>query len=217
MSTRRGILSLLVLPLACAGCVRGQLGEPPETAPAPAPERPAVVEKGTPQPAPVEHTFRLCAVAPGQTTGLRTLEAVVIEGRADTLAVLGGERVPLTDAVGAAHVATRAPWFVERRSLEISAAGRVQRFGIYDVAREIEAGQLAYLGTVDSLPVYVAAEDVAPVKAELVRRLAIDHNLTKILAESPAIRARLRAVDVLYVPLHATGCIFQPLLRAGVR
>jgi hypothetical protein len=188
---------------------------PATRAPAPRPE--PVVAPREPPPAPAETHFRLCALAPGTPAGLRELDAVRVAGRPDTLAEVAGQRMPLGQAVGSVRVADQMAWFRAHQALDIRFGPRVQSYRIYDVGRIIPAGQLAYLGTIDDLPVYAAASDVAPVQPVLTRLLAGEQSLPRLLAADPALVVHLRAVDVLYVPLHATGCIFQPLLKEGAQ
>ena len=146
--------------------------------------------------------------------GLRTVAAVRRAGEPDTFAILAGRRVPLRKALGDARVAGQTRWFRERHSLEVPLGrGREPRhFAIYDVGRIIEGGQLAYLGTVDRLPVFAAAEDVAPVRAELTRSLQTQTDLPRLLAASARLRASFQALEVVYVPLRRSGCVFQALV-----
>ena len=111
-------------------------------------------------------------------------------------------------------MAGQTRWFRERHSLEVPLGrGREPRhFAIYDVGRIIEGGQLAYLGTVDRLPVFAAAEDVAPVRAELTRSLQTQTDLPRLLAASARLRASFQALEVVYVPLRRSGCVFQALV-----
>lgn len=217
MRSLRSISSLALLLLAATGCARWHRGEPaPEPGRSAAPaarESPRAAEKERVREAPAEHRFALCALAPRSTNGLRRLEALRIEGHADTLALVEGRRLPLSEVVGEVPTARQAAWFSAKKPLTLTVGPRTLRFQIYDVGRVIGAGDLAYLGTLDGLPVYAAAADVASMEKELKLLLAEDHDLTHVLARSTALRTRLRATDVLYVPLSRTGCVFQPLLR----
>lgn len=219
MRSLRSIPSLALVLLAASGCARWHRGEPaPEPGRSAAPaarESPRAAEKERERvrEAPAEHRFALCALSPHSANGLRRLEALRIDGHADTLALVEGRRLPLSEVVGEVPTARQAAWFSAKKPLTLAVGGRTLRFQIYDVGRVIGAGDLAYLGTLDGLPVYAAAADVASMEKELKLLLAEDHDLTHVLARSTALRTRLRATDVLYVPLTRTGCVFQPLLR----
>ncbi len=214
MSLRRSVPVAILAGIALA-CAHGGGGPPPEPAPPVPPVTPPVTTKAGPAPAaPAERSLRLCALAPSQPSGLRTLDAVVVEGREDTLAIVDGRRVPLAAGVGPVRVLGESAW-ASGRTLDLQVGAAVQRYRIYDVARVIEPGQLAFLGTADAVPVFAAAEDVAPVAAELARLQAAERELPMRLTGSAPLRARLREIDVLYVPARATGCIFQAMLRVG--
>jgi len=209
-------LSLLAAAtlLACHGTVgEAPIPERPEGAEA----RPAPRDEPTPAPVPappaVAKRLELCAVAPRTPAGLRVLHALRLEGEADTLAVLDGRRVPLAQAVGEVRVAHQTRWFAAKEPLTIVDGPRTLRYEIYDVGRVIEPGDLTYLGMADGLPLYAAAADLAAVKPELEKLLATEHDIARLLAQSAPLRARLHAIDVLYVPLTPTGCVFQAMLR----
>jgi len=221
MRSLRSIPTLALALLAATGCSRFHRGEPapvagrsaaPAAREAPRREAPRS-EKERVREAPGEHRFALCALAPHSTAGLRRLEVLRIEGRADTLALVEGKRLPLSEVVGEVPTARQMAWFSAKKPLTLPIGQHTLRYQIYDVGRVIEAGDLAYLGMVDGLPVYAAAEDVAPAARELKPLLEEDRDLVRLLARSPALRRQLRSTDVLYVPLSRTGCVFQPLLR----
>jgi len=216
MRTLRSIpLSILAVAalLACQHWSTGEAPVPRRPQPAAPPSAPREEPQPAPAPPVVEKRLDLCALAPGSTTGLRVLHAVRLEGRPDTLAVVDGRRVPLSEAIGQVRLARETTWFPARKPLVLPVTPRPLRYEIYDVERVIEPGELTYLGMADGLPLYAAAADVAPVKPELAKLLGEEQDLAKLLAGSAALRARLKAVDVLYAPLTATGCVFQPLLR----
>jgi hypothetical protein len=214
VSLRRSIPVAILAGIAL-GCAHGREVRAPEPAPPVPTVTPPVASKAGPaSAAQAERSLRLCALAPSQPSGLRTLDAVVVEGREDTLAVVDGRRLPLAAEVGPVRILGESAW-ATGRTLDLQVGAAVQRYRIYDVARVIEPGQLAYLGTADAVPVFAAAEDVAPVAAELARLQGAERELPMRLTDSAVLRARLRAIDVLYVPARATGCIFQPMLRVG--
>ncbi len=219
MRSLRSIPTLALALLAVSGCSRWHRGEPaPEPGRSAAPAarespRAAEREREREREAPAERRFTLCALSPHSSAGLRHLEALRIEGHADTLALVEGRRLPLSEVVGEVPTARQTAWFSAKKPLVLAVGPRTLRYQIYDVGRVIEAGDLAYLGTLDGMPVYAAAADVAPVEKELKPLLAEDRDLAHLLVKSAALRTQLRAVDVLYVPLTRTGCVFQPLLR----
>ncbi len=209
-----------VLTAAALAC--GRPGELPM--PTPAPPEPARTTSGRaegarkaePAPPPVEERLTLCALAPASPAGLRTLEAVHVAGAPDTLALVADKRVPLPEALGAVRVASQETWYRSQLFLDLRVGAGTRHFAIYDLPRVIEPGELAYLGTVEGLPVYAAAADVASVKNELGLLLGSERELPKLLAGNAQLRTAFRGISVLYVPLTATGCVFQSLLRVEV-
>jgi hypothetical protein len=150
-------------------------------------------------------------VDPSVWGGLREVHIAFMPGAADTFAVAGRRRVPADSAI--AEVAG-LPWAAARQPLELM-AGRVRRrFAPYGVARIINAADLAFIGSVRGLPLFVAAADVEGVRGELEDAARSPSGLVRALEQRRVLRDRLDRVDVLYAPVQATGCIFQPLLRA---
>jgi hypothetical protein len=79
----------------------------------------------------------------------------------------------------------------------------------FGTARNIDMGDLAYIGTVNGLPVFANRSDVTG--------LTIPAPAGEI-ATTPALVTGLRKVQVLYVPLSPYGCNFQPIqLQQAVR
>jgi hypothetical protein len=75
----------------------------------------------------------------------------------------------------------------------------------------IDAGQLSYLGLVNGYPVYADRDEVADINSALaeLRRADARRDLGNILDERKDLRDELDDVKRLYVPLQATGCVFQ--------
>ena len=69
---------------------------------------------------------------------------------------------------------------------------------------------LVFLGTVNGVPVYADVDEAASFRAQL--QAQTNRDLTAILANR-ALRDEIDDVRTLYVPLRATGCVFQPVLR----
>jgi hypothetical protein len=65
------------------------------------------------------------------------------------------------------------------------------------------------------VPVYADKDEVADVIGELndLNRAQAGTDLGKILGEHKDLRAQLDDVKVIYVPLYATGCVFQGVQR----
>ncbi len=219
MSTLRSIPTVFTVAVVLACASPG----PPQT-PSPAPPEPSraaagraqAERKAEPAPPPVQERLKLCALAPATPAGLRSLDAVHVAGTPDTVAVVGEQRMTLAEALGQVRVASQATWFQSHLFLDLKVGAATRHFAIYDLPRVIEAGELAYLGMADGLPVYAAAADVASVKAELPLLLTTERDLGTLLAGNAALRTAFRAMSVLYVPLAPTGCVFQPLLRVEV-
>lgn len=216
----RHSIPAFVLACAVTACAHATVGEAPpvavSTEPAPATKAgPAPAAASVAPVAPTEHKVRVCAVAPADPTGLRMLDAIRFEGRPDTLAVIDGKRVPVSEALGSVRVAGHVAWFAGRRTLDLPLGGTVRKYAIYDLGRVIEPGDLSYLGSTEGVGLFAAREDVAPIAAELATLHASEHDLVKLVTMSSRLRARLRAIEVLYIPLQPTGCLFQPLVWTG--
>ena len=192
-----------------AGLARPQVAvvvPAPAPAPAPAPVTPA------PAPAPREDAITVCVIDPTSAAGIRTQNAILVEGR-DTMVMVNGTRTPLRSAVGQVMVARNADWYVRGQPLTLSIGADRLEYLTHQGAVVIEADRLAYLGTVNGYPVYANRDEVADVMGELndVRRAQASNDLGKILGERRDLRDELEDVEFLYVPLETTGCVFQPL------
>ena len=77
----------------------------------------------------------------------------------------------------------------------------------------IEANSLSYIGNVQGMPVYADASTLGPVAG-----FTPGADLSQAVDQRPLIRQALMKIDVVYVPLQATGCTFQPMqMQAEVR
>ena len=76
----------------------------------------------------------------------------------------------------------------------------------------IDAGDLAYLGTVNGVPVYADRDDVSSISSQLSSARANGTELNTIITNQD-IANGLTNVKVLYVPTQATGCNFQAMQR----
>lgn len=177
---------------------------PPAPAPPPAPE-----------PEPEGRPVRVCVIDPGEVSGFRTVEATYYPVEGDTLAFQNGQEVAIDRVAGNAEVASESDWYIAGRPLVVAVDGGQTEYVAYMGPRRIESYQLAYLGTVDGLPVYANASETATFDAELRRARQADPNaeLEDFLEDDPAVRNAFNDIEVLYVPLERTGCVFQAVQR----
>ena len=171
--------------------------------PAPAPE---------PEPAPREEAISVCVIDPTATTGLRTVNALYLPETGDTVMVMGLERRPLRDAVGEVSVAATSDWYIRGEPMTITFGNTRWEYVSYGASRAIDPYQVVFLGTVNGVPVYADANDVADIRTE-ISTIAPSQPLTQTLATNARLRSELNDVRVLYVPLQPTGCIFQAVTR----
>ncbi len=196
----------------------GQLGlsflfgvqSPPVVAVAPPPPAPAP----TPVPEVRREAISVCVIDPTSPGGVRMQAATLIEGR-DTVITVGGTDRPLRESVGNVMVASNADWYVRGQPLTMNIGTQSVEFATYGTARTIEATELAFLGTVNGVPVYADRDEVQDVIEELneLNRAQAGTDLGKILEEHKDLREDLNDVKVLYVPLYSTGCVFQGVQR----
>lgn len=198
--------------------IYGQLGltflfgiaRPPVVAVAPPPPAPAP----TPVPEVRREAINVCVVDPTSPGGLRMQAATLIEGR-DTVITVGGTDRPFRESVGNVMVASNADWYVRGQPLTMTIGKQNVEFATYGTARVIEPTDLAFLGTVNGVPVYADKDEVQDVIEELneLNRAQAGTDLGKILEEHKDLREDLDDVKVVYVPMYATGCVFQGVQR----
>lgn len=189
------------------------LREPPVVAVAPAPPPPP---PPAPEPPPArEDNIMVCVVDPTAPNGLRMQEAIYLVDAGDTVVVVNGQRRPLSTAVGTVVTASNQPWYVSGAPLVIDVGRTNYEYLTYQGAVRIEADRLTYLGTVNGLPVYADRDQVADVRDQLadVRQARATGDLGNILEQEQDLREAIDALQVVYVPLQPTGCVFQPLQR----
>lgn len=176
---------------------------------------PAPVE---PAPAPTPEVTResisVCVIDPTAPGGIRMQSAFLVAGR-DTVVTVDGTDRPLNTAVGNVSVASNADWFVRGEPLTMRIGTRNVEFATYGSARVVEATDLAFLGTVNGIPVYADRNEVAEIITELdeLNRANQGRDLGQILEENRELRDEIDDVKVLYVPMHSTGCVFQAVQR----
>jgi hypothetical protein len=193
--------------------VYGQLGvhylmglaSPPVVAVAPAPAPPP------PPPPPVVTTQNVdvCVVDPTAPGGLRTVTAQFNPSTNDTTVMVNGTSMPLSQSVPNVTVASGQTWYVQGQPMIIGTGRSQIAYVSFGSARNIGASDLAYVGTLNGMPVYANRADVAT--------MTIPANPGDINT-NPTLVTGLRNVQVLYVPLTPTGCDFQPVqLQQQVR
>lgn len=183
-------------------------------APAPAPAPPPAPAPEPPPP-PREDNITVCVIDPTATGGIRMQQAVFVHDSGDTLVVVNGNRVPLNQAVGTVAVARDADWYVRGAPLNVTIGNQTWEFVTYGGATMVQSNDLAFLGTVNGMPVYANAAEIQDVREELdeARAARADGDFAKILEENQDLREDLDDLRILYVPLETTGCVFQPVQR----
>jgi len=199
--------------------VYGQIGltflfgvaRPPVVAIAPAPAP-------TPAPAPAptvrRESLSVCVIDPTAPGGIRMQTATLIEGR-DTVITVNGSDRPFRSSIGNVMVASNADWYVRGQPLTMTVGTQKVEFATYGTARTVEASDLAFLGTVNGVPVYADKDEVNDVIEELneLNKAQRGTDLGKLLEEHKDLREDLEDVKVVYVPLYASGCVFQGVQR----
>ena len=174
----------------------------PTPAPLPEPTPP-------PPPAPTTTTASVCVVDPTLGTGLRTETATITIARGDTTVMVNGTATPLRSAFTGVPVASSAQWYVQGQPLAIGTGRNALAYVSFGSARNIDAGDLTYVGTINGLPVYANKTDVASLT---IPNPPVD------ITTNPTLVTGLKNVQVLYVPVTAYGCNFQPIqLQQAVR
>jgi hypothetical protein len=176
----------------------------------PAPPPPAAPP---PPPPPTEEMVTVCVIDPTTTGGIRTESAVFVPSTGDTLITVNGQRVPLRTATSGVIVASNASWYVSGAPLVMNIGSERVELATTGTPRMVTATDLAFLGTINGLPVYADADEVQDVREELaeLNRAQRGTDLGKLLSEHKDIREDLADVKVFYVPLQPTGCVFQAL------
>lgn len=203
--------------------ISGQIGlhilagleAPPVVAVAPAPPPPPPPPTPEPPPAPREESIMVCVVDPTADNGLRMQQATYLVDAGDTVVTVNGQRQPLSSAVGNVVVAGNQPWYVSGAPLTVNVGNTSYEYLTYQGAVRIESDRLTYLGTVNGLPVYADRDQVADVRSQIAdaRSAQATGDLEDILEQEQDLREAVDALQVVYVPLQPTGCVFQPLQR----
>lgn len=187
------------------------LAAPEVIAVAPAPPPPPA-PRPQPAPQPVEENITVCVIDPGAEGGIRTVNAIYLPERGDTMVVVNGQRQALRGTLPRVMLASEADWFVRGEPLQLELAPDLTlEYTTWQSGRVIPATDLAYLGMVRGLPVYASSNDVRDIRADLaeLRRAQATDDLNDILDERQDIRDEIEDIQYLYVPLRPTGCVFQ--------
>jgi len=187
---------------------------PPPPTPAPEPQ-PTPVTPPPPPPPPAEENITVCVIDPTVADGIRSESAVFIPSAGDTLITVNGQRVKLNSTLGTVVVASSADWYVRGAPLELMVGKSKIQFQTTGTPQMQTAADLAFLGTVNGVPVYADRDDVKDIYQELVElnRAQRGADLAKLMEEHKDLREDLNAVKALYVPVQPTGCVFQSLTR----
>jgi len=170
-------------------------------APAPAPP-PAPVA-----PAPVERTAQVCVIDPSGTAGYRTVTTYTTDN-GEPMVDMNGNRVAFTTTYRDIQVAPSAQWFVQGQPLTFRIGNEDVGYVTYGSSRTISGDDLAYLGTVNGLPVYADRDDIGSWDLGSSRG-----DLNSMLSSNQTWQTGFQNVRVLYVPMQPTGCVFQALQR----
>jgi hypothetical protein len=177
---------------------------------APPPE-PAPV---TPTPTITRESISVCVVDPTATGGIRMQQATLVAGR-DTVITVGGTDQPFSSSVGTVSTTSNADWFVRGQPLTVNVGKAKWEYVTYGSTRNINSSDLAFLGTVNGMPVYADRNEVKDVLNELNELNAAQNrkDFGDVLDEHKDLRGALDDIKVLYVPASSTGCVFQAVQR----
>jgi len=187
---------------------------PPPPTPAPEPA-PTPVAPPPPPPPPAEEAITVCVVDPTVAGGIRTENAVFIPSAGDTMITVNGTRVELNTTTGSIMTASGADWYVRGAPLELMVGKSKVQFQTTGTPQMVTATDLAFLGTVNGVPVYADRDDVKDIQEELteLNKAQRGADLAKLMEEHRDLREDLNAVKTVYVPMQPTGCVFQSLTR----
>jgi hypothetical protein len=192
------------------------LGVEPPVVVAIAPPPPPPAPPPPPPPAPpAEESVMVCVIDPAAPGGIRMVQAAFRPATRDTVVTVDGQRVALRTTIGTVPTAAGADWFVQGRPLAVMTTPQRVEFVTYGTARMVESSDLTFLGTVNGVPVYGDRTQVAALGTELadLHRTQATTDLGTLLATRTQLRQRVAGVDILYVPMQPTGCVFQPVQR----
>jgi len=147
------------------------------------------------------------------------VQAIRVEGQADTLVVQAGQRVALRTTVPTVPMVAAADWYIAGRPLQVTVERQEMRFLATGMAAPRQSNQLQLVGTLQGMPVYA---DRAALGAAADRFAQLNAtapvSLTTAVQQHADVRTALLNVRTLYAPAQVVGCVFQPLqLQEEVR
>jgi hypothetical protein len=182
------------------------LVEPPRRVVVAPPPRPA---PPPPPPPPATEEITVCVIDPTYAGGVRNITATRNLTTGDTTVMRNGDKVPLSQITANVPTVSGSPWYISGAPFEIGMAPNRLLYVSVGGARMIEPSDLAYLGNVNGLPVFADRMTLSPG----LTNLGPNTDLNRIVVESADARHALEQVNVIYVPLQPTGCVFQALQK----
>lgn len=179
---------------------------------------PAPMAPPPPPPAPAPTVSReplsVCVVDPTATNGLRMQSAYLVGGR-DTVIVANGADQPFNSSIGYVPTASTADWYVRGQPLTINVGTTKMEYATYGSTRVVNSEDLAYLGTVNGIPVYADRNDVSGFINDwnTANSTVSSRDLGMTLNGQKTLRTNFEKVKVLYVPMASSGCVFQAVQR----
>ncbi|HWV57817.1 MAG TPA: hypothetical protein VNZ57_10225 [Longimicrobiales bacterium] len=190
----------------------GRLFPPPVVvlppAPPPAPPAPPA------PPPPAEEALTICIIDANAPGWIREVSAVYVPAAGDTLTVVNGDRVAFRTAypTNAPTYVRNADWFVAGQPLTMVVANQRYEYVTFGATRIIEPEDLAFLGTLQGVPVFAPRAEVASIMPALSQAHATSQDLPTIMAANTQLRNAIGQLNVVYVP-YDIGCAFVPLQR----
>jgi hypothetical protein len=152
----------------------------------------------------------VCVIDPTAPNGIRMQSATFLVASGDTVVERGGQRVPLSQAVGTLPVAQNQDWYVRGAPFVLTSGSYRAEYVTYGTASMRSPESLVYIGTVNGMPVFADVDEASSFRSQLDAQT--NRDLSAILGNR-ALRDEIDDVRTLYVALRATGCVFQPVLR----
>ena len=149
----------------------------------------------------------MCLVDPTSQSGVQTLSAERNLTTGDTTIMRNGVKTRISDVTSGVPVASNADWYIRGEPFSIGYDKNKLMFVTVGSARTIDANDLDFIGTVNGMPVFAERQDVTPP----LDQLGPNADLNRLVGESKDVHTALDKVKAIYVPLSATGCVFQEL------
>ncbi len=195
------------------------LRAPAQVVMAPPPPRPPAAPAPPPPPPPPARPVEVCVIDPGAANGVRVVQAMFRTEQRDTVVVQAGDTVAFSAPTGVT-LAPDADWYVQGQPLVLNfrTAPRRVEFVTTGSSRRIPADDLTLLGFQGGVPVFAASADVAEIQDQLagMRDAMNDSDMSTVIGGNAAVRRAFNDVDIIYVPLQPTDCVFQALQRQEI-